>query len=100
MKTSAVFGKNASGWQGGAEGARRNEMKAVIPKSIQQKIFRMLREGHSEILRMKMLAKNTVYWYGLNEDIERMVRNCDACQEATKLPTKNILHLWPTPEKV
>ena len=48
----------------------------------------------------KMLTRGTVYWYGLNEHIERMVRNCEECQEAAKMPTKNTLNPWPTPEKV
>ena len=82
------------------EGILFREKKPIIPKSIQQKIFRMLHERHPGVLRMKVLARDTVYWYGLNEDIERMVRNCEACQEVAKMPTKNILHLWPTPEMV
>ena len=48
-------------------------MKAAIPKSIQQKIFRLLRERHPGILRIKMLARDTLYWYGLNKDIKKMV---------------------------
>ena len=73
-------------------------MRAVIPRSIHQKILRMLHEEDPGISRM--LARDTLYCYGLNDDTERMVKNCEACQEAPKMPTKNILHPWLTPNRI
>ena len=73
-------------------------MRAVIPRSIHQKILRMLHEEDPGISRM--LARDTMYCYGLNDDTERMVKNCEACQETAKVPTKNILHPWPTPNRI
>ena len=46
---------------------------------------------------MKMLARQSVYWHGIDKDIESMVNNCDACQKAAKMPIKNTLSPWPEP---
>ena len=72
-------------------------VRAVIPKKLQQRILRMLHQGHPGITRMKMLARQTVYWHGIDRDIESMVKTCDACQKAAKMPIKNTLSPWPEP---
>ena len=46
---------------------------------------------------MKMLARQCVYWQGIDRTIEDLVKSCDACQKAAKMPIKNILSPWPEP---
>ena len=67
-------------------------VRAVIPKKLQQRILRMLHQGHPGITRMKMLARQSVYWHGIDRDIESMVKTCDACQKAAKMPIKTRCH--------
>ena len=74
-------------------------VRAVIPKKLQQRILRMLHQGHPGITRMKMLARQSVYWHGIDRDIESMVKTCDACQKAAKMPIKNTLSPWPEPSQ-
>ena len=59
-------------------------VRAVIPKKLQQRILRMLHQGHPGITRMKMLARQSVYWHGIDKDVESMVKSCDACQKQLK----------------
>jgi hypothetical protein len=74
-------------------------VRAIIPKKLQQRILRMLHQGHPGITRLKMLARQLMYWHGINKDIESIVKSCDACQKAAKMPIKNTLAPWPEPTK-
>ena len=44
---------------------------------------------------MKMLARTYTYWPGIDGDVDRVVKNCSACQHASKMPTRNELTPWP-----
>uniref|UniRef100_A0A1I8BGZ7 RNA-directed DNA polymerase n=1 Tax=Meloidogyne hapla TaxID=6305 RepID=A0A1I8BGZ7_MELHA len=48
---------------------------------------------------MKNLAREYVYWPGINKEIEEMSANCKSCQETIKIPVKNELSPWPVPNK-
>jgi hypothetical protein len=52
---------------------------------------------------MKSLARNYVYWPGMEHDIEEMVRVCGpsaaAAAAAAKQPFKTTLHSWPPATK-
>ena len=71
--------------------------RAIIPNKLQHRILKMLHEGHPGITRMKMLARQCVYWQGIDRTIEDLVKSCDACPKAAKMPIKNILSPWPEP---
>jgi transposase InsO family protein len=43
---------------------------------------------------MKSLARNYVYWPGMDHDTEDMVRLCGPCATAAKQPLKATLHSW------
>ena len=44
---------------------------------------------------MKALARSYVWWAGMDEDIEDLVRGCRECAEAAKTKQKAPLLLWP-----
>ena len=45
-------------------------------------------------VRMRKLARRYIWWLGIDRDIDKMVRNCDACAlHRNSLPTVP-LHLW------
>uniref|UniRef100_A0A914DCM8 RNA-directed DNA polymerase n=1 Tax=Acrobeloides nanus TaxID=290746 RepID=A0A914DCM8_9BILA len=71
--------------------------RIVIPSSLQGCILRQLHTSHPGMNRMKSLARSLCYWYGMDNDIERYVRNCDDCANAAKNPVKVPLQPWPTP---
>ena len=66
--------------------------RIIIPRTMQQMILKMLHKNHTGIQKMKQLARRSVYWFGLNKDIERFVRSCRTCNEmhiAQKPETSN-----------
>ena len=48
---------------------------------------------------MKALARQHLWWPGLNSNIEEVVRKCDSCQQKTHEPTPELLHPWKYPER-
>ncbi|KAL7078708.1 hypothetical protein ACQ4LE_002702 [Meloidogyne hapla] len=73
--------------------------KVVIPAKLRNKILESLHATHSGIVRMKSLAREYVYWPGINKEIEEISANCKSCQQTIKNPVKNELSPWPIPNK-
>src|SRR5436190_1020473 len=73
--------------------------QVYIPKVFRNKILEELHEGHLGVVRMKALARSTVYWPKINDDIETMVKSCKNCMENAKMPTKMKTHHWEYPSK-
>ncbi|XP_039438442.1 uncharacterized protein K02A2.6-like isoform X2 [Culex pipiens pallens] len=57
------------------------EDRAVIPSSLREKILQLLHLNHGGMVKMKKLARRTVYWPGLNSDIEDFVKSCESCSQ-------------------
>lgn len=53
--------------------------RVFIPVSLQKQILKLLHKNHSGITKIKQLARRTVYWYGMNSDIESFVKSCSVC---------------------
>jgi len=53
--------------------------RVVIPDSLQAKVLNILHEGHAGVVRMKMLARSTVWWFNLSSDIESKCSLCNSC---------------------
>ncbi|XP_017494984.1 PREDICTED: uncharacterized protein K02A2.6-like, partial [Rhagoletis zephyria] len=68
--------------------------RIVIPKSLQNKVLKRLHVGHPGVSRMKRLARSFVYWPRIDNEIERLVKDCEACSEFNKDALKAPLHLW------
>ena len=46
---------------------------------------------------MKALARSYMWWRGMDNDVEDMVRRCSACQEHARSPTHAPIHPWEWP---
>ena len=70
----------------------------VVPKSLHAELLRRLHVGHQGQERCKNLARKSIYWRGLNSDIDNMVRGCEACLLQRALPPrgKMISHKLPS----
>ena len=53
----------------------------VIPKSLQKEYLDEIHRGHPGKHATKARALDTVYWTGINEDIEKMTARCTACNK-------------------
>ena len=52
----------------------------MIPETCRDEILAQLHEGHFGIDRTKLHARDSIYWPGINKDIECLVK-CEICQE-------------------
>ena len=55
--------------------------QVVIPKTSQKQILQQLHFSHQGIAKTQMLARESVYWPGINKDIENTIKNCATCQK-------------------
>ena len=53
--------------------------RIIVPNKQQETILRMLHEGYLGLNKCKLQAKETVYWPGLNDQLEKLVLNCELC---------------------
>ncbi|XP_065180067.1 uncharacterized protein K02A2.6-like [Sycon ciliatum] len=52
----------------------------IVPASMQQYVLRILHESHQGVEKCKYRASECVYWPGIQQDIEDMVKRCPVCQ--------------------
>ena len=48
----------------------------------------MIHEGHLGLGKCKLWVKDTVYWPGINEQLEQLVLNCELCFKYSKAKCK------------
>ncbi|KAF2900613.1 hypothetical protein ILUMI_05573, partial [Ignelater luminosus] len=54
--------------------------RVIIPNTLKEEVLQLLHEGHPGVVKIKGLARNYVYWQGINKDIENKVKSCECCQ--------------------
>ena len=55
--------------------------RLLIPRTMRPKILADLHEAHQGIVRTKQRARLTVYWPGIDNDIENIITACQLCQD-------------------
>ncbi|KAL7724915.1 hypothetical protein ACLKA6_020051 [Drosophila palustris] len=70
--------------------------RVIMPHKLRKKILNLLHDGHWGIVRMKQLARQHVWWPGIDEDIAQMAKGCSICKVANPAPVKEFLS-WPKP---
>ena len=54
-------------------------MRIVIPDGKRGEILKQIHERHLGLNKCQMWAKETVYWPGLNDQLEQLILNCQLC---------------------
>jgi len=54
--------------------------RTYVPTSLRAHVLKLLHDGHPGVVRSKMLARRSVYWFGIDEDIEVACANCQTCK--------------------
>ena len=67
-------------------------MRIVIPDKKREEILKQIHEGHLGLNKCQMRAKETVYWLGINEQLERLILNCQLCLKYSRSNDKINLH--------
>lgn len=53
----------------------------IILKKCQSQVLKQIHEGHVGTVKMKMLACSHFWWPRLDEQVEKMTKNCSGCLE-------------------
>ncbi|MCG8044483.1 MAG: RNase H-like domain-containing protein, partial [Candidatus Thiodiazotropha endolucinida] len=53
--------------------------RIIIPTEMKQDILSKIHGAHQGITKCKMRAKESVWWLGINADIENLIKSCDTC---------------------
>ena len=64
--------------------------RIVIPERKREEILKLIHDGHLGLNKCKMLAKETVYWPGMNEQLEQLILNCQRCLKYSRSKDKNM----------
>ena len=64
------------------EGIILKGTRIVIPAKKWKAVLKLIYEGHLGLNKCKLHAKETVYWPGLNDLLEKLVLNCKLCSQS------------------
>ena len=73
--------------------------RVIVPPALRDKVLNQLHDGHPGTVKMKSLARQYVWWPGLDKDLEEKVRLCTPCQETRNSPSVAPLHPWEWPQR-
>ena len=59
-----------------------------IPSVLRAGCLKALHQGHPGIVKMKLRAQTSMYWLGLNKQIENHVMHCEPCQVLSRSQQK------------
>lgn len=71
--------------------------RIVIPRALRPDTLQRIHEGHLGIAKCKRRVRDTVYWPGINKDIDKLIARCDTCQENRYAQTKEPMVITDVP---
>lgn len=74
------------------------DIRIVIPKELHHEVLNFIHLGHQGIVKCKRRANSSVWWVGLNKQIEQLVTDCNICIEHRTIP-KEPFHFDDFPER-
>ena len=87
-----------------ADGIVLKGTQNVVPTKKCEAVLKVIHEGHLGLNKCKLRVKDTVYWPGLNNHLERLILNCELClkyshskckqEPSMSLGQKVPLHPW------
>ena len=82
------------------DGLLTHGCRLVIPSQMYSSILSQLHEAHQGSTHTKQRAHLTVYWPGMDNDIDNMVYACKHCQDCLpSQPKEPIIKLNPQPKR-
>ena len=79
-------------------------ISVVLPAEKFKALFQLIHEGNFRLNKCTLHAKETVYWTGLNDELEKLILNCEHClkyshSKCKQKPSMSLgqeipLHLW------
>ena len=65
--------------------------RIVVPGKMREEMLRLLHFGHLRIEKIRARARQVIFWPGINQEIEKMMKSCIDCQEYQKRNQKEPL---------
>ena len=72
-------------------------LRVVVLQTLRFTMLNLLHNTHIGVVRMKGLARSSVWWPGIDADIDRLCSQCVACAQHSKDPAKSPLSVWDFP---
>ena len=64
--------------------------RIIIPETLRSQVLEAIHTGHQGETKCLLLARESVFWLGITNDIKHLVKDCDICNkyqaEQPKLP--------------
>ncbi|KAL3211865.1 hypothetical protein MRX96_036235 [Rhipicephalus microplus] len=73
--------------------------RIVVPVAARRRSLSLLHETHPGIVAMKSIARTLIWYPGLDSDIERLVKSCDVCAQASVMLPAQVPASWPATEE-
>ena len=71
--------------------------RIVMPYSMRPEMLKILHTSHAGIVKTKQLARDRIYWPGINKQIEDMISKCEACLKNRPKQQKEPMTIHPLP---
>jgi hypothetical protein len=62
------------------EGIVLRNHRIIIPKSLRKRVVELVHVGHQGIVKTKRLIRSRVWFYGIDNMVEKQVHGCKECQ--------------------
>ena len=79
------------------DGIRLKNERIIIPNSLRTEMLEKIHAGHMGVEKSKRRARDSLYWPGMNGQIENMILKCSTCLEHRSLNQKEPLVGQPAP---
>ena len=73
--------------------------RIVVPASLRKEFLEKLHANHMGVETTRNLARDTIFWPGINEHIKKKVSNCEPCLKYGGALRKLPMQSHPVPEK-
>lgn len=74
--------------------------RVIVPEKLRYKLLQQLHISHLGIVKTKGLARSYIWWPGIDNEIEKLIKSCKFCQESLSSPERSSLIPWHPTESV
>ncbi|XP_057711364.1 uncharacterized protein K02A2.6 [Corythoichthys intestinalis] len=71
--------------------------RVLVPSKLRRTVLNEIHSGHPGIVKMKMIARQYVWWPNIDMEAEKTCKQCDRCQMEQRMPRPVPLHPWEFP---